>query len=418
MQLESIQASEEEQWCKAMSELIPGGVATMFTFAFLGYLWTFSFTWPLGVLFSVYVTTIAFALRRYELLDVYLLLPVAAQYGLVLAWLLSNASLLPALVPRLAYYEQMTVLRRTRSSDTDIDGGLRVQTYAAQSAAVGGIELVSVGVFALLGVYGEHGAFVETLLYGIPVIIVGVGLMIYGFYALFASELRSDRADARYIVYLLAFAILPPLAYIVSLPIGAFNILLFWVVLFIVTGIVVCIEFKVLAVRSTSTKHRAPLESDERYLRRERYPVRIVQRWVLVTALPIFIVFTVAWAVETFADDDVSTGDSLGAVGIAVLLMAIVSLFFGGLSNPARASGYYDATPLDSDELGTDELTAIIESGTRPKSSPPLLVPVTENNRHVSTPAAASTTIGRRETHRTKPRRFGVDLRPRIERTD
>lgn len=367
-----------------MTELIRGGVATLFTFGYLGYLWTASFTWPLGIILSAYVMVVAFSLGRFSVFDVFLELPTAAELGLFIAWFVVNASVLPPLVPRLAYYAQFGVMHTARG-DRDVDGGMRVETYGAQASAFGGPIFILGGAYTLAGVYGEDVSFTETLVYGIALLVVGVGFTIYGFYALFASPTRADRADGRYIIYLFLLACGPPLLYIAALPLDAFVILIFWVTWLVVITVITLIECSLLGVPAGGSTTSVPHENDPRYLRRERYPIRIIQRWVIVTALPPLVIFTLTWVVETFVGG-VTTGDSLGAASAAVVGMAFVSLFFGGIASASRANS---VAWFKSDDVEQ-------QTGEPPNSE---------------TAGEARTRSGTRSQKR-KQRGMGVDLRP------
>lgn len=337
-----------------MAELIPGGVAAFFTFGYVGYMWTYSFTWPLGIILAVYVLSISFALQRFEVFDVYIELPFAAEIGIGVAWLIANASLLPPLVPRLAYYVNWTIVNND-DFDSDIEGGVRVETYPRQASAISGAAFVVAGAFTLAGVYGDNLTFVEQLIYGIPEVLIGLGLLVYGFYALFASPRRADRADARYIVYLYLYAALPPAAYnLFQLVVAPFEIVPLWIALLTLTAIVVVVEIRTLGVRAEQPV--IALEGDPRYARAERYPVRIIQRWVLATMLPPLVIYSICWGVESFVDD-VTTGDSLGAAAATAIVMAFVTLFFGGASSPTRANGYF----IDHDKQQYDEEVAVVE---------------------------------------------------------
>lgn len=388
-----------------MAELIPGGVAAFFAFGYLGYLWTYSYTWPLGIILASYVLTVSFALQRFTVFDVYIELPTAAELGLVVAWLLANASLLPPLVPRLAYQVAWTIMPSEEAGrDSDIEGGVRVETYGRQAAAVSGGVFLAGGAFTLAGVYGDNISFVEQLLYGVPGVAIGLGLLIYGFYGLFASARRAERADGRYIVYLYLFAGLPPLAY------GAFHVLAapfeivpLWIALVSLAAIVGFIEINVLGVRAD--RPLVALEGDPRYARAERYPVRILQRWLLVTMLPVLVVYTVCWAVESFVAD-VSTGDSLGAAAAASLTMALVALCFGGVSSPTRATGYFadadsdDETAVDVEADRRRRVVATVPSGAAAAVAEPRRTP------H----AAIALRGGHAPDRRGGKRRAGVDL--------
>jgi hypothetical protein len=324
------------------SPLIEGGVAAFFTIGYLGYLWTYSYTWPLGIIFSAYVLTVSFSLQRFTVFDVYIELPTAAEFGLFLAYFVANASVLPPLVPRLAYQSLWTIAPPPADdNDSDIEGGLLVQTYPYQASSIGGLIFIVGGAFTLAGVYGDNLTTTELLLYGIAGVVAGLIFTIYGFYGLFASTTRADRADGRYIIYLLLFAGLPPLVYnLTALIIRPLEIIPLYLVFITLAVIIGYAEYSTLGIRNGSGTPIA-LERDPRYLRSERYPIRIFQRWIIVNTLPILVIYTVCWVAESFFDG-VTTGDSLGAAGAATLVMAVISLFFGGAASVARASGYID----------------------------------------------------------------------------
>ena len=359
---------------RRMAELVPGGVAFFFAFGYFGYLWTYSYVWPLGIILATYVLSISFALQEFTVFDVYIELPTAAELGVTLAWLVANASLLPPLVPRLAYLVQWRVVPPANDDededyDDDIGGGVRVETFPLQASAISGAVFLVNGALTLIGIYGHNLTFVEQLIYGIPEIIVGVGLLIYGLGGLALSRRRLERADCRYILYLYLFVILPPLAYNGSrLLFRPFEIVPLWVFFLGLTTLVTIGEITLLGVRADAPT--MPLEGDPRYTRAERYPVRIVQRWVLVTMLPPLSIYTVCWVVEDFVDGT-TTGDSLGAAAAATVVMGIVSLFFGGLSSPTRANGYFPAQP--GQEAGTDleSVQSRTRHESRTQSSPP-----------------------------------------------
>jgi len=405
-----------------MSELVPGGVAGFFAFGYLGYLWTYSIMWPLGVLLAIYVVSISFTLQSFRVFDVYIVLPVAAELGVLLAVLIANASLLPPLVPRLAHLVSWSIVSPERDNDddsfddSDIEGGMRVETHYRQASTITGAILLTNGALTLAGVFGDNLTMAEQLVYGIPQVILGLALLAYGFVALFTSAKRADRADARYIGYLYLFAALPPLVYGLSrLIVSPFEIVPLWIVLFVLTALVVVAEIGALGVRAEQPL--VPLESDPRYARAERYPVRIIQRWVLVTALPLLVVYTTCWAVETFVGDDATTGDSLGAAAVVTAIMALVTAFFGGFSSPRRANGYFGR-----DEAPVTTVTVVSEA--RPTASAIEHGQANNNasrrRRHEMQPQVRVIAAPQVPTHSTARtaapppgrRRIGVDLAP------
>jgi hypothetical protein len=381
-----------------MSSPFPGVVGEFFLFGYLGYLWTHSFFFAAGVAFAVWVSGIAFTVTGQSEFAVFFIAPASLWLGTLLGWLVGNAALLTPLVPRLAYYMVIMVVTGSKSDeDSDLDGTYYIETFGRQQAVIVGAILMIIGIVMLLGTFGGNISFLVSLIVGIIFAVFGLALFIYGLYALFASERRADRADGRYLVYLLLMVVLLPLSY--DLParfFPPFEIFVFWVVLVAIIAAIIMIELNLVAVRTATPA--ISLENDARYLRNERYPARIIIRWVVVTALPLFIVQTTAWVVEEFIEhSDVDRVFIVVAVAAAVI--ALIAICCGGLS---RTFGSAQTTPpphlivvqrqVDDEESGNVPLASAITS---------------------STSAVEETkSAQQRQPIRSKTRRKGVDVGP------
>jgi hypothetical protein len=249
--------------------------------------------------------------------ELFVTIPSSVLIGAALGALVVWALVLPPLLPRLAVVFAASTRPKRENSTTDNDGELVVITGWRNLFYMLGIFLIIGPRFALW--YSTTTSSLFTALF-----ILGFAVTTILWFLLFLSKRRALWLDARYLIFLELYFFIPWL-YSLLINFRPWEGVVTLVGLLALTVGVVAVEVFTI---STRVRPSAPLESDPRFLRTERYWSRIAWRWFVGLWLPLSIVYAAAWATDSFTYDattqDGSVTSVLVAVGIAAFVVALV----------------------------------------------------------------------------------------------
>lgn len=249
--------------------------------------------------------------------DSLFLLPFAVGIGSWVASLLISATLLPTLVPHLAYIMRFEVTSKDKAESTDNDGEILVETDARPYRFAGGLLLALAGILLLLlDTSGSNIGHTGIVIFGFGLILFGITLFVWSIAQYCLSGVRADAADARYLIYMLLYFTLPTLYVLAARIARPFEGVVFLFALGLLSALVGLIEAQMIGVGSLGTS--IMLEHDPRFVRAGRYPIGIARRWILLLATPLALVYIVGWIL-----DELSNGD-IRITTIGVIIMALI----------------------------------------------------------------------------------------------